>query len=441
MKLKHRAKSSATFIEVFFVVFVAFQVGCSPLNRPAPSIHNAIYKRDTRKVQQIIKKGKDINVRCDNKKHNGRFKTPLYYAAETGQEEIVVSLLNAGADVHLDETFFGNTPLHAAAYNGYATIAAIILKHGANTEDRNNTGNTPLHTAASKGHAILIKLLLEEGADINAKNNQGETPLNYSVLNNNIETTNLLIELGANVNITYKYGMTLLMKAAGTDSEMVKYLIEKGADVNSRSDEGLSPLMIAAREGKLNAVKYLIDNGAGINAEHVRLEFTAIHFAASNDNVDIIDYLILSGAKVEPTSDVAIGHYSTAVSSVRFAKYNEDHGKKQNAISYYRMAGEYYEKASVSYKKSEVAVGDKLTDERFRIVIGILFTGVHVDSLDTSHLSEAKKKFRDKLKECQKLAKACYTIADYYQGTLSDQKAEKRIKAAKECLGLKSFAH
>ena len=66
----------------------------------------------------------------------------IFYAAESGQNEIVSTLLNVGTNPN-----------------------ASICKQ------------TALHAAVEKYHPKTVKLLLAAGADVNAKNRQHQTPL------------------------------------------------------------------------------------------------------------------------------------------------------------------------------------------------------------------------------------------------------------------------
>jgi ankyrin repeat protein len=69
------------------------------------------------------------------------------------------------------------TLLHAAAYDGRADIAELLIQLGANVNCREANGRTPLHDAANNGHLAVIDLLIKNGADIEAKDNGGMTPL------------------------------------------------------------------------------------------------------------------------------------------------------------------------------------------------------------------------------------------------------------------------
>jgi ankyrin repeat protein len=74
-----------------------------------------------------------------------------------------------------------------------------------------------------------------------------------------------------------------------------------GARVNSQGS-CCAPLLLAAGEGRLDAVRYLLDQGADVNArdEHGR---SALTEAAFNGNASVIKELILRGAELNARSD------------------------------------------------------------------------------------------------------------------------------------------
>lgn len=69
--------------------------------------------------------------------------------------------------------------------------------------------------------------------------------------------------------------------------------------IGSRDSEGETALHEAAEEGHLEVCQYLIDNGARVNAVDDDGE-TPLHEAASEGRLDVVKLLFLSGARINP---------------------------------------------------------------------------------------------------------------------------------------------
>src|SRR6185503_5431208 len=52
------------------------------------------------------------------------------------------------------------------------------------------------------------------------------------------------------------------------DLRQIKALLAEGVSANAQGPDGLTPLMIAAEAGSLDAMKTLIDRGADVNAKN-----------------------------------------------------------------------------------------------------------------------------------------------------------------------------
>jgi hypothetical protein len=95
--------------------------------------------------------------------------TPLYLAAEHGNEAEVVALLAAGA--HVDAVVPGAelqaTALWIACAKGRTNIIRILIDANADVNWYEQPKGTPLHAAAVNGYYASIKILLSAGANPN----------------------------------------------------------------------------------------------------------------------------------------------------------------------------------------------------------------------------------------------------------------------------------
>ncbi len=107
--------------------------------------------------------------------------TPLHLAASTGQEKIVLELLQAGADPNA-LTGDHRTPLSVASHPEGLESVLLLLNRGA---PANFPGQkqSPLHNAATSGALDVVRVLIEHDADIEAKNSKGFKAWDLAMLN------------------------------------------------------------------------------------------------------------------------------------------------------------------------------------------------------------------------------------------------------------------
>jgi ankyrin repeat protein len=103
-------------------------------------------------------------------------RTALWLAAKEDRADVIEALLKAGADANIGDKE-GNAPLSVAAS---APIAAMLIERGANVNAANTLGQTALWRATDKGRADVVKALLQAGADVNKADTYGYAPLSVT---------------------------------------------------------------------------------------------------------------------------------------------------------------------------------------------------------------------------------------------------------------------
>ncbi len=122
----------------------------------------------------------------------------------------VKKLIEMGADIDYVVPEDGLSPLFYAMQHNQTNIVAYLLEKGADTKIINNKGQTALTFSAS-GEPEIVELLLKNGADPNEMNANHETPLIVFVKNSDMaDTAEILINHGARVDIRDKDGKTAL---------------------------------------------------------------------------------------------------------------------------------------------------------------------------------------------------------------------------------------
>lgn len=134
----------------------------------------------------------------------------LFKAAWTND---VSTLRGMNIDVNLKDAV-GRTPLHIAAEKGNMDVAMFLIENGANVNVADVNGNTPLVFIINKtGNLKVIQRLLEKGARVNLQNRTGETPLMYAAWHGHLAIVQLLLENRADVTLKNLHGRTALTLA------------------------------------------------------------------------------------------------------------------------------------------------------------------------------------------------------------------------------------
>lgn len=187
--------------------------------------------------------------------------TPLVWATELNQLDVMRVLLAAGADPKgkaAKDQFLVHPPLVRAAQNGSLEAMNLLLKSGAPASH----GEPLFHLyrwqsdakePSEETRTAQIKLLLEHGADPDEgdSENEGRSSLTNTIQKGNISGARLLLEAGAEVNKTHRYsGETPLMSAVRNQQiEMVRLLLEFKADSTRLNKKGESAKAIAESLG------------------------------------------------------------------------------------------------------------------------------------------------------------------------------------------------
>ena len=330
----------------------------------------------TEAVEMLLDADADPNLADD------RGVTPLIAAGSSGEFTLFEALLDGGADPNA-RSKDGETALIGAALRGDMDKLDLLLEAGVDLDLQNREGDTALHAAVRRDWStneeraasrtgdshlrepnFTVAALLDAGADPNVANAKGETPLFTAIDKAHVGNAGALLAGGADPIVQNEKGETPIVKAAlapKTSSSTDRYgrdfkdrtrdilglLIEAArgsAGLDLKNEDGLTALMLAAREGMDDAVGALIDGGAGLDvrdahgftalivmADKNRLEparamldagadpniqtdagYTALMYATGRANLELINALLAAGA--DPTLQDAEGR--TALNNV-----------------------------------------------------------------------------------------------------------------------------
>jgi len=108
--------------------------------------------------------------------HGGELATAASAGNQVESLAMVTALIKAGADVNSPHVDYRHTALHSASYKGYKEMVKLLLAQpGIRLDAINIDGDTALMAAAEQGHAEIAEMLLKAGANVSITDKRGET--------------------------------------------------------------------------------------------------------------------------------------------------------------------------------------------------------------------------------------------------------------------------
>jgi ankyrin repeat protein len=266
---------------------------------PPPTIVDAARSGDWSSVRSLVAANK---AAVNSSDIDGT--RALHWAIRAGESDIVDVLLKAGADATAKDRL-DVTPLFLAAMNGDGAIMRKLLNAGANANQVEKTGETILMVAIRTGSTDAVRALLEHKASANYAEPQLQlTPLMLAAEGGYTEIVADLIRSGADIQVRTRTGATPARRlpcvaASGCGSHGIGIVRGGWPDKGIRApiSGNMSPLMYAAREGKIDAARLLLDAGANVN-EVDKNDISPLFMAISNNHPDMARFLIDKGANI-----------------------------------------------------------------------------------------------------------------------------------------------
>ncbi len=317
----------------------------APVQLPPGSLARAVATRNTRLLEHYFAEGLDIN----DAGTDGR--TALLVATEQRDVELIQRLLQAGANVDLaDQT--GTTPVMLAAGQGDVHLLRSFISRSLKPDAIDGSGRAAIHRAFEHRQYEAADLLVRltptvdapgaDGRDLVTMACDSERPeliravlerappslvwtrgsrraLTAALAANDAGLTRLLLSKHINAPTVEGRGIPLLAQAIVTDNRrLFDALLAAGADPNIvmpagadkefltvlgssyvhdyvRSDDGITPLMLAAGFASHAYVQALLNYGAERNRMTGRYKMMALYFAARTNKWRAVQMLLGSG--------------------------------------------------------------------------------------------------------------------------------------------------
>ena len=322
-------------------------------------------------LKYLVKNGADVNTARTHDKC-----THLMRASAFGNIDGVTFLVEHGANVNLQDED-GKTALHYAIccrrdpYSDFSlscprfkkrkhdaniNVVTFLVEHGADINLQDSDGKPALFFGVDECDQFLVndvlKCLVENGADVNTVRTRDKCTLLMRASEiGNIDVVTLLVEQGTNVYLQDKDGMTALHYAVrcrdDSCNDVLSCLIKNGADVNARSNDDVTPLMLATKYANMNAVTCLVEHGAGINLQDSNGK-TVLFFGVDGSDQNLMSgvfkYLVETGADVNARTKDRCTHLMRAseLGNIGAVTFLVEHGANVNLEGKYRETALHY---------------------------------------------------------------------------------------------------
>ncbi len=184
-----------------------------------------------------------------------------------------------------------NMLLQACKNNQKSVVQTFLKRGGVDVNKRDESGNTPLIYACLKSARDLVKLLLDNGADAGLGNQKNRMPIHFAADAGNFQIISMLAEAGADVNCTDNNGITPLMLLAenGKTDAALKLLQNPEIDISIKDNGGRMAIDYATSAGLKELVKALSE-AEGSHAD--TYGNTTLHHACWNEQSEVVKILL-----------------------------------------------------------------------------------------------------------------------------------------------------
>lgn len=253
---------------------------------------------------------------------------PLWTALESEQDEIAAVLVRHGVDTDCwssgPESCL-QTLLHRAIDENKESAAVFLIKSGCDLDSPRQPGPngqggdeakdkaSPLHLCCQWGLTRVLQTLIEYGANVNAVDCDNKTPLHVAIENKHEEIIGILLcHPAIDLKIRDKAGNTVFATALTIrDHKAAQSILDRMPNAAEQMDQrGRNFLHIAIMKDDLESVLFLLAIQVDVNSRvHDVNQTPTLHLAASSKNEMLVRNLILAGARIndkDATSKAAL---------------------------------------------------------------------------------------------------------------------------------------
>ncbi len=293
-----------------------------------------IRKNETAEVERILSEGAKPDFMMGESGY-ARI-SALSYCIRERMNEIAKMLLDRSAGLKYGYGSGGDRDdalCEALAIKNYEIAGYIINRITIERVVKKNyiarfNGAAAIHHAALTGDIDMIKKIISAAGDINCLDENGRNALQLMCREtgnwqfNNYDGFGYLIDNGILIdNRDNKSGESAIFIAVEWGSETAAAeLIKKGADISFKNNEGITPLIKAARCGHKGKIELLLKAGAKVDYNDKKHVDALLRYSILYSEPADVDFYIKKGLKLAANADEFYkNNFNTAISNNKVA--------------------------------------------------------------------------------------------------------------------------
>jgi ankyrin repeat protein len=309
-------KKESSFLSFFKVVSVILLLIGSCKSAPPPPDVWALLKSGDENARNHFLSEVDVNaVDLDGK-------TPLHYAAEQKDAQLAAFFISLGANPNVTDNL-GQTPLGICINNNDAKVAEVLATGGVDIHQPVPIEDNAIASVLAMQRSPSVFSAIINPITVNTTDKSGRTVLHIAVIAGNETAVTDILKISTS-------SIALINKKDNDDKNSVDYALERpdsrihisiaeqlilaggycdnaifsyfgpavrSGNYNIRRNEGLAPIHFAVIENHMGLITFLLDKKVDLNIKTTS-GATALHEAARIGNKDVIALLIKNDADV-----------------------------------------------------------------------------------------------------------------------------------------------
>eukprot|EP00249_Psilotum_nudum_P021651 c28188_g3_i1 orf=387-2627(-) len=268
-------------------------------------IWHTVLCRNVAAAEVLLKAGANIEYRVCTR--DGQEFCLLHLASRIGFLPMLKTLISYGCNLNA-KTEMGETALMLCAIYGHRECFQELLAAGADFGIANNSGQSVVGVAESCCHGSFVHQVtcdaILAGQELFSSNLQVFSPLHFATRHGNVKALQkLLDQRNIDVNAQDKSGYSAAMIAAQEGRiEALKVLVLAGADINAKNKKGETVLTLAEGSGNKEGCESVILDATLANVFKGE-DLKVLHLAARRGNTEVLAYLLKQGCSISALNE------------------------------------------------------------------------------------------------------------------------------------------